>query len=526
MISAFSRWTFACALVCFIATPAHAEKTWKYDDGPDDLGTLAGSKMHAQYAHPGFVSQEAFGAVFKPEAADYPIDITAIDLIMAAPANEPDPISKKVNATIEIWVADNDGPKPDTAKPLWTVHTSDFFNSATQKPGTPIQGNTVMKFEFKSSKAGDKPPTITKGNIWVMVRLTSNTSDYSLSYWSQAGCFKGEILGIEGCGCQDLAALTDSATTPKTQVVNIVWPLGKCSGDKAWKFVEQLTNETGFTMTGDFRLRMRTAGGGGSSSGGSSGGTSSGGSSSGGTEEDAGSTGPDIVVAPAQPKVNLVTPDNGLEGEVTLITIIGSDFEVGATVQVGAEAAEVVSVTTTEIKARVSPALATGVFAVIVKNTNGQTGFKDKSFTVKAKEVAQPDAGADSGGGGFNPGGNVSIDAIAPNVVPCTEDTEVTIIGEGFGAGMEFEVGGRPLLAVNVEAGNKATGLIPKGLAAGKHSLIGKFGGKQAAKANAVEVTCEDGGCSAQPTPANRTAPLLLLLATAMGALWIRRRTA
>ena len=512
---------FAALGLLLSANPAVAEKVWKYDDGPEDLGTLQGSKMHAQYAHPGFVPQEAFGALFKPDKSDYPITITAIDLLMAAPQNEADPASKKVNAVIEIWNAKNADAKPDATKPLWTVNTADFFNPKTGKPGTPIQGNTVMKYEFKSAKPGDKPPVINDGNIWIMIRITSNTSDYSLSYWSELGCFKGEVLGQEGCGCQDLAALTDSITTPKTQVMNLVWPLGKCSGGKAWKFVEDLTNTQGFTMTGDFRLRMRTAGGGGSSSGGSS----SGGSTSGG-DVDAGSTGPeDTHIPPAKPVVNLVTPDNGKEGEITEITIIGSDFETGAKVSVGTKACDVVSVTPTQIKAKVNPTLSAGTYPVIVENTNGQAGFKDSAFTVNKKEEPKVDAGADSGGGTFNPGGDIKIDVVSPTAIDCTEDALLTVIGEGFATGMEMEVGGKALQAVNVESATKATGLVPKGLSAGKHSLIAKVGGKSAVKVSAVEVRCEEGGCAVGPQSSpGSSRHIFLVLGLAVLALVLRRR--
>jgi hypothetical protein len=506
-------------MLCMVAAPVHAEKVWKYDDGPEDLGTLQGTKMHAQYAHPGFVNQEAFGAIFKPEAGDYPIQITGVDLLMAAAENEVDPTSKKVNAHIEIWNADNTGPKPSSAKPLWSVHTSDL--AAGTKIGVPIQGNTVMKFNFSSNKKGDKPPPITKGNIWVMVRLTSNTSDYSTSYWAQLGCFKGSLLGIEACGCQDLAALTDSITTPNTQVLHIVWPLGKCSGDKKWNFVESLTNQEGFTMTGDFRLRMRTAGGGGSSSGGSS----SGGSSSGG-DDDAGSTSPpDVSTVLDKPIVNLVTPDNGDEGKSTEVTIIGANFQPGAMVSVGSKACEVVETNATQIKAKVNPTLAPGKYPLIVENPDGQVGFKDGAFTVVKKEEPKPDAGVDSGGGTFTPRGNIAIDGVTPNIVPCTEDTLVTIFGAGFGQGLEFEVDGRKLLAVNVITDIKATALVPKGLSAGKHSVIGKMSGKSVAKVNALEVTCESGGCSVQATAGNSTtSTTLALILLGVLMLGLRRR--
>jgi len=523
-----TRLLIAAVLAAFLVTPALADdKVWKYDDGPDDLGSLAGSKMHPQFGHPGFVSQEAWGAVFRPETSDYPLEIVGIELLMAAGPKAAEPAKMTLNGTLEIWNSKEKGADPKQAKPLWKVHTSDFFNPQTQKPGTPVQGNTVMKYMFTSTKQGDKPPKIADGNVWILFRVTTNAADKA-TYWGKTDCMKQTISGVDlGCGCQDLAALTDSSTTPKTQIMNIVWPLGTCSGSKAWKFVEDINNGL-VQMKGDFRIRMITKGGGTSSS---SGGSSSGGSSSGGTvdagtpPEDTAGGEKDAGTPPAKPVINLVTPAEGSPDKITKITIIGSDFMQGAKVLIGSKSAAVDNVTETKIEASVLPGLTPGVYPVIVENPNGQTGFKDNAFTIKEapKEV---DAGVDSGGGSFNPGGKLEVEGLTPNVVKCDQDTSVTIYGGGFTSQTEFSIGGTALLAVNIESDTKATGLIPKGFSRGKHSLIAKQGSASVAKANAVEVTCtEEGGCIAAPTPTDTT-PMWAVGLLCLVALVVRRRMA
>ena len=67
------------ALVALLVWPvaAHAEKTiWKYDDKPADMQALANdAKQHPTYAMPGFVAQEAYGVLFRPQPTDYPVKI-------------------------------------------------------------------------------------------------------------------------------------------------------------------------------------------------------------------------------------------------------------------------------------------------------------------------------------------------------------------------------------------------------------------------------------------------------------------
>ncbi|HAN32195.1 MAG TPA: hypothetical protein DCQ06_11405 [Myxococcales bacterium] len=500
------------------ASHAAAQEVWKYDDGPDDLGSLAGTKMHPQFGHPGFIQGEAWGVLFRPEKEKFPIEILGVELVMAAPTTVADATAQKMNAVIEFWNDDSDAANPSSSKPLWSVNTSDFFNPVTGKPGTPIQGNTVMKYEFSSSKPGDKPPVITQGNIRVMIRVSSQAKDLS-TYWGKTDCMKQQIAGIDvGCGCQDLAALTDSATTVKTQLMHIVWPLGQCSGSKAWRFVEEI-NSGLVQMKGDFRLRLvvkSNGGGGGTTDAGGSSGTDSGSTSDTGVALDAG------PAPSAKPVIDLINPSAVPSDKPTEIEIIGDNFVSGAVVKVGAAKTSVMSVTATKIVTTVLPGITPGTYPVVVENPDGQVGFKDAAVTVTA--AVEPDAGPVDAGT-VTPVDPLTIDMVDPRCVESARDTSITVFGSGFAQGISLQVGGKELLAIQVQSSSKLTALVPKGLPTGEHSLIATLNGKQVAMANGIEVDCGskgvDSGCSASGKPDQRA---LWLMAVMFGGLLLRRR--
>ncbi|MCO4760067.1 MAG: IPT/TIG domain-containing protein [Myxococcales bacterium] len=524
------------ALLC-LASTANAKVIWKYDDGPDDLGSLAGTKMHPQFGHPGFVAGEAFGVLFRPKPSDYPIEISSVELIMAASAAAKSPMDVKINAAIEIWNDASDASAPTSTKPLWSVTTQDFFNPLTGKPGTPIQGNTVMVYEFTGTKPGDKPPAITKGNIRIIVRILSKSQDLS-TYWGKTDCAMVSIAGIDiGCGCQELAMLADTQTTPKTQLMHIVWPLGTCSGGKQWRFVEDLNNGI-FQMKGDFRLRMGVKGTGGGTTA-DAGSTDAGGTDAGGTADtgvadtgpaDTGpaDTGPADTGPPPKPVISLVTPAVVSADKPTEIEVIGENFQTGAVVKVGASKTSVTKVTPLKITTMVLPGLTPGEYAVVVENPNGQVGFKDKAVEVKAAPTADVaiDAGIDAGTVNR---GQLALDLVDPRCVSSKATTEVTIFGGGFAEGITLQAGGKKLVGIEVLSPTKLTAVVPSGLAFGKQGLVAELGGASDTLADALEVDCaptgvKDSGCSAAPSPHQGGGMLLLLLITALVAV-LRRVT-
>ncbi len=541
----------ACFVVatCLLVSTASAKVIWKYDDGPEDLGALAGSKMHPQYGHPGFVQGEAFGVLFRPKTDQYPVEIVSVELVMAAATSVLDPTSVTMNASIEIWNDTSDASSPSSTKPVWTIGTADFFNPVTAKPGTPIQGNTVMIYEFSGAKPGDKPPVITSGNIRVVVRINSPATDLS-AYWGKTDCAKLSIGGFDvGCGCQKLAALTDTATTPKTQLMHIVWPLGTCSGNKEWKFVEDLNNGL-IQMKGDFRLRMGVKGttttpmpDAGSTDAGSTdaGSTDVGTTPDTGSAVDSGATAdvgmPDLppqdtaVAPPPKPVISVVTPPSIPSDKPSEIEIIGENFEAGAVVKVGGTKTSVTSITPNKIVTTVLPGLSVGKHAVVVENPNGQVGFKDQAIEIKAAPA--PDVAVDVGADAGNIGvGELKLDLVDPRCVSSAATTQVTVFGSGFAEGITLQAGGRPLVDVTILKSTKLTAVVPAGLAAGKQPMIAELNGGTATLADAIEVNCNppsgpvDSGCSATPTRRGASSVGMLLAAMLMlaGLVVVRRR--
>ena len=535
------------ALALLVAPTAHADKIiWQHDDLPGDMTTLAdGLKKHPMSAHPGFVKGEAFGQIFQPQAGDYPVKILSVELVMAAAETATPPFAE-VPIAIEIYNDDAVAAAPSAA-PIWSINSSDFFNPATGKPGMNVVGNTGMIFEFDWSKPENHPPPITKGNIRVVIRVLGNAKDNG-EYW-EPGCSTTGLgicqcaqlytgLGLDLCGCQDLAALTDSGTTPKVNVLEIVYPLGACSGSKKWVWLEDIAKE-GKQMKGDFLLRLGVEGfvtsgpdAGSTDAGAADAGSTDSGPSLDTTDDQAEAGTVDVAVPVLKPSVALVTPDTGSNDAITQIEIIGEGFADGAIVKVGTHKCAVDSVTSTKIVANVLSGIPAGSYPVVVENPNGQIGFKDPGFTVTAPAPAEDAGAGDTSGVPLDAGndssvslGPLAIELVEPRCAAADADTAVTIYGTGFGPGLVLELGGTALIAVTAESSTKAKALVPKGMPIGLASLVASQDGKVASLANAVEVGCgsgsgkQDSGCSAATDgrmPLHGGAWLLLAAAAAL----------
>ena len=537
-----------------VATPAFADKVmWKYDDLPGDANELVQyTKTHPNYVHPGFVSGEAWGQVYRPKPGEYPVKILTVEFVMAQSVKVQAP--KKADFLIEFYNSAGEGPDPG-GKPIWTINTADFANGP--QIGVPVVGNTIMIYQFDWSKPENHPPLIDKGNIWVMVRTLANAKSL-VDAWSEK-CIKEEIAGFEiGCGCQDLAAITDTATTLKSNVMHLVWPLGACSGAKQWKFVENLTNEVGFTMKGDFLLRLGVDGqavvppdpDAGSMGGADAGSTDTGG----GLDKDVVMTdagGTSVDVPPAKPAVELVVPNSAQNDKASAIEIKGSGFVAGCKVQLDATAIQVESVAPngTSLIAQVPPGLAVKKYQVVVTNPSGAFGFKEDGFSVTAPpgpDVAvAPDAGSVDAAVAPDvapevavevAGATLVLDDVQPKCADVNRDTQVTVYGAGFRAGMKIRVGSTDLAGVDVSAsGAKATALLSKGFAPGEHTVmvIGPDGVQKVivngirvgACSVAAPAASAPDSCGAAPTGARGGwVAGLLLLAFAVG--FRRRRPA
>jgi hypothetical protein len=93
-------------------------------------------------------------------------------------------------------------------------------------------------------------------------------------------------------------------------------------------------------------------------------------------------------VAPA-PTVTAVSPNSGPSGGGTGITITGTGFSSGATVQLGGTAATAVKVINSTTVSSVTPAHVAGTVSVVVTNTDGQSGTLSGGYTyTSAKSIS------------------------------------------------------------------------------------------------------------------------------------------
>jgi len=228
---------------------------FKYDQFDSDLTQAANQVNGGQfYTQPGFVAGEAFGQIYKPTPEMFPLTVTGFDIIMAAPPGATQQLY--ANATIEVYNSSSTSADPGTT-PIFTVSTGDLFNSSTQQIGVPLSGNYGISVDFGQGDPEDRPPLITSGNIWLVIRFSDAARDMS-SEWGTFDCASFDIGGQTiGCGCQNVGTVHDNDITGKANVLNIVTPLGECSGNKSWVFMESLSSGSGFHIDGDVILRLK-----------------------------------------------------------------------------------------------------------------------------------------------------------------------------------------------------------------------------------------------------------------------------
>ncbi|MCC6623607.1 MAG: IPT/TIG domain-containing protein [Deltaproteobacteria bacterium] len=247
----------AILVVPFAALEAQADPwVFKHDQFPSDLAAAANAVDGGQfYTQPGFVAGEAFGQIYKPLPEMYPLLVTGFDVILAAPPYALSPLYS--NVTIEIYNSSALGADPESA-PIFSVTSGDLFNPQTQDLGFPFQGNVGIHVDFGQGDPEDRPPMITEGKLWLVVRFNDAAADLS-SEWNTLACMQMSLpeLGLEACGCQNTGTLHDNDITKKVNVLHHVTPLGQCSGNKAWSFMEDIpATSTGFTIDGDVILRL------------------------------------------------------------------------------------------------------------------------------------------------------------------------------------------------------------------------------------------------------------------------------
>jgi len=201
------------------------------------------------------------------------------------------------------------------------------------------------------------------------------------------------------------------------------------------------------------------------------------------------------------PTVDSITPDHGPEPGGTTVTITGSDFVAGATVDIGGAAATGVSVNSaTEIVCDTPPG--SGLAGVSVTNPDGQIGTLSGNFTYDLPPtvgLATPDAGPAEGG------------------------TAVTITGTDFVSGATVTFGGAAATAVVVVNAGEITCDTPSGTGAVDIVVTNPDGQNDTLTGGFVyddPIAQEEGGC----LPGRGAPGCLPLALLALAALFWRRR--
>ncbi len=116
---------------------------------------------------------------------------------------------------------------------------------------------------------------------------------------------------------------------------------------------------------------------------------------------------------PATPTVTFISPSSGVNTGGTTVTITGTNFATGATVQIGDFADNVIVVSSTEISAITKAG--SGTVNVVVTNTTGKTGTLTNGFTYTT-----------------TPSNSPSVDSVTPDFGSSAGGEPITITGANF----------------------------------------------------------------------------------------------
>ena len=174
----------------------------------------------------------------------------------------------------------------------------------------------------------------------------------------------------------------------------------------------------------------------------------------------AGAAGVRAAEAAPAPTVTAVSPASGPLVGGTAITITGTGFVAGATVDLGGVAATgVVVVSATSITAT-SGARAPGAVVVTVTNTDGQGGTLSGGFTYL--------------------GPPPTLTSITPATGPTAGATSVALTGTEFGSGTTVTIGGVAASSVVVASSTSLTAATPAGVAGAANVVVTKADGQSA----------------------------------------------
>jgi len=471
--------------IVFAAASAEAQliQTYKHDQFDESIyGAVNEMNGKILQNEPGFVAGEAFGALFRPGKADYPLKILGIDVIFGGPKAYPD---LATNIELEVYLDAGVAAMPANTTPDFKISSTEFYNADTNEFGIPIKGNIAYQFDFNEDDEKGAPPGVEAGNILIMIRF--NQEAYTLtSEWGTPLCEKLVIPGLlETCGCQPVSMILDNALTPLVNVMHIVHPIGTCSGAKKWFFFEDVQAE-GKKLNGDVIIRMR--------------GERSARCVPDCTDKDCGD---DLC--------------GGSCGTCDIGTVCEAQKCVEDTCAPNCPAG-----------AQCGPDGCGGSCGVCDAGNvceSHKCGPPDSACTCDEKDCGDNGCGVSCGfcaegyectqskcveTGGTDTGGEVPTDELElTSISPATgfgdEQTPVSILGKGFTDGIKVKLGGTDLIAVSVTGSEFIEATVPKGIAAGMYTLIAiDESGQTAQLPDAFEIkdreepapACGDGMCN------------------------------
>ncbi|MBT9554447.1 MAG: IPT/TIG domain-containing protein [Myxococcales bacterium] len=255
LLTVLSSAVLSSAVLSPATATAQTPKVLKHDKFAEDIyEAVQGINGNVQQVEPGFVEGEGFGVLFRPSEDDYPFNIDGVDMMFAGPAGNP---NLGTSVYIEIYLNAGAGPAPANPTPDFVIDSDEFYYNGDF--GVPIKGNQAYSFQFDPSDPDGAPPAVTEGTVLVVVRYKKKATDLSTE-WDTFQCMIVNELNL-GCGCQPAAMILDGTPTTKSltmasNVMHIIWPVGTCTGNKQWKFFENVDFGTK-TLNGDVILRMR-----------------------------------------------------------------------------------------------------------------------------------------------------------------------------------------------------------------------------------------------------------------------------
>jgi len=140
------------------------------------------------------------------------------------------------------------------------------------------------------------------------------------------------------------------------------------------------------------------------------------------------------------PTVSAITPNSGTTNGGTAVTITGTGFLAGASVNLSGTSATAVTVNSATSITAITPAHTAGAVSVVVTNTDAQSGTLTNGYTYIAPNNPAP-----------------TVAAISPVSGTINGGTAIAITGTGFLAGATVQLGGTLATGVTVVNSNAIT---------------------------------------------------------------------